>query len=346
MDYPYFDLNESVELELGDRVLAFGNLYGIASGNEQSSLMHGFVSAIAPLAARRGVYETPYDGPVYVVDAMTNNAGAAGGALTDYQGNLAGVLGKELRSSLTNVWLNYAVPVEEIRTSAQGIIDGISLNRERETTRRPEDPVTLAGLGLVLLPQIIARTPAYVERVLAGQPATVAGIQTDDLIVMVEGHIVQSRHDVITELSRIDRLDPVRLTIMRGSELLEIELVASPSPRLLHPANRPNRNHECFITSNVPRRFATYRWAASQSCCPWLRSRAQGDDLIPLQQQAVRAAANSVADSVVQIETLGGLERSVACSSAVVRRAVWWSPPMGILCRAHLTSSRNPILSW
>ena len=87
---------------MGDRALAFSNLYGIASGSEQASLLQGFVSAVAPLAARRGVYQTPYQGKVYVVDAMINNAGAAGGALTDRAGNLAGMLGKELRSSLTN----------------------------------------------------------------------------------------------------------------------------------------------------------------------------------------------------------------------------------------------------
>ena len=121
---PYFDLNEAIELEPGDRVLAFSNLYGIASGNEQASLLQGFVSAVAPLAARRGVYETPYDGRVYIVDAMTNNAGAAGGVLTDVQGRLAGMLGKELRSSLTNAWLNYAIPIAELRVAAQEILAG------------------------------------------------------------------------------------------------------------------------------------------------------------------------------------------------------------------------------
>ncbi len=50
-----------------------------------------------------------YDGPIYVLDAMTNNAGAAGGALTDDQGRLVGVLGKELRNAQNNTWLNYAL---------------------------------------------------------------------------------------------------------------------------------------------------------------------------------------------------------------------------------------------
>ncbi len=225
---PHFNLNDALELQVGDRVLAFSNLYGIASGSEQASLLQGFVSAVAPLAARRGVYETPYDGTVYVVDAMTNNAGAAGGALTDREGRLAGMLGKELRSSLTNVWLNYAIPIGELRESVQDILDGKTRSRAESQARRPDDPVTLMGLGLVMLPPVLPKTPAYVERTPAGFAAQEAGIQPDDLIVMVGDVVIQSRDDLIDELSYIDRLDPVQLTIMRGQELLVFELLMQP----------------------------------------------------------------------------------------------------------------------
>lgn len=225
---PHFDLSQAVELQVGDRVLAFSNLYGIASGNEPASLLQGHVSAVTPLAARRGVYETPYDGTVYVVDAMTNNAGAAGGVLTDGEGHLAGMLGKELRSSLTNVWLNYALPISELRPAVQDILDGKTRSRAASGAKRPDDPVTLAGLGLVLLPPVLAKTPAFVERVITPSPAQQAGIQPDDLVVMVSGVVIHSREDLLGELTYLDRLDPVRLTVMRGSELLEFELMAQP----------------------------------------------------------------------------------------------------------------------
>ncbi|MGC3969115.1 MAG: hypothetical protein QM775_17650 [Pirellulales bacterium] len=38
-------------------------------------------STITRLNARRGVFATPYEGSAYVLDAMTNNPGIAGGAL-------------------------------------------------------------------------------------------------------------------------------------------------------------------------------------------------------------------------------------------------------------------------
>ena len=46
-------------------------------------MQHGTIAVKTRLEARRGVFETPYHGPVYVLDAMTNNPGAAGGALTN-----------------------------------------------------------------------------------------------------------------------------------------------------------------------------------------------------------------------------------------------------------------------
>src|SRR5215470_1039049 len=87
-------------------------------------MLHGTIAATTTLAARRGAYETPYQGPVYVLDAMTNNPGAAGGALTNSRGQLLGMLGKQLRSSRNNTWLNFALPapkrVEAFKNTESG----------------------------------------------------------------------------------------------------------------------------------------------------------------------------------------------------------------------------------
>src|SRR5207237_4931011 len=101
----HFAIEEGVSLKPGAKVLAFSNMFGVALGNEAASVLHGVVAAKTDLAARRGAFETNYHGPVYILDAMTNNPGAAGGALTDSKGRLAGLLGKELRSATSNIWL-------------------------------------------------------------------------------------------------------------------------------------------------------------------------------------------------------------------------------------------------
>lgn len=221
----HFDLQSAGEVSVGARVLAFSNLYGIAAGNEPTSVLHGVVSAVTELAARRGVFPSPYQGRVYVLDAVTNNAGAAGGALTDFSGNFVGMLGKELRNSADNTWLNYALPAAEVRTSVADILAGKSPGTESSASRNAaQTPVTTRDLGLVLVPNVLAKTPAFVEFVRPDGPAAQAGLQTDDLIVMVNGQAVQSQRDLESELQFIEAGDPLKLILLRDQQLLEVEL--------------------------------------------------------------------------------------------------------------------------
>lgn len=228
-DLPHFNLDEAVSLEAGQRVLAFSNLYGVAAGNEPTSVLRGIVSAKSDLTARRGAFETNYRGKVYVVDAMTNNPGAAGGALTDGKGRLAGLLGKELRNSQTNTWLNYAIPIGELAQAVVDIRAGKLRTASRdENAKKPKEAHTLALLGVQLVPDFLTKTPPFVESVRPGSPAAKAGIRTDDLILFVGEQLVPSHKQVIEELTFVDRVDPVRLTLQRGQELIEVELNLEP----------------------------------------------------------------------------------------------------------------------
>jgi S1-C subfamily serine protease len=224
----YFDLNQAVPLEIGSRVLAFSNLFGVAVGDEPSSVLHGVVSVLTTLNARRGTFQTPYRGPVYILDAMANNAGAAGGALTSRGGRLAAILGKELRSSANNTWLNYAVSISELTDSVRDILAGKTLPGPSADEAKPAEPMTLRRLGLTLVPDILPSTPPFVDGTRLGLPAARAGLRPDDLIVLVGERRVQSCQDVVECLSYIDRVKPVKLTILREQELLDVQLQASP----------------------------------------------------------------------------------------------------------------------
>ena len=92
--FDHFDLAHAAVGEVGTRVWAVSNLFGVATGDEPDSVQHGVVAAKTQLDARRGVYETPYHGPIYVIDCITNNPGAAGGALVNLQGRIAGHAGQ------------------------------------------------------------------------------------------------------------------------------------------------------------------------------------------------------------------------------------------------------------
>ncbi len=222
-DLPHFDLDKAVRLEPGDRILAFSNAFGVAQGNEPASVQEGVVSVVTNLAARRGVFDTAYRGPVYVLDAVVNNPGSQGGALVTRRGELAGILGKELRNSLNNTWLNYALPIEQLRESIDAIRAGkFAVRQEEQPLKKPAKSVRLAALGIVLVPDILERTPPYVDGVVPDSPAAKAGLQPDDLIVLVGDTLVQSCKALNTELEYIDSADPVRLSVIRGQQLVEL----------------------------------------------------------------------------------------------------------------------------
>ncbi len=229
---PAFNLDKAVALAAGTRIFAVSNLFNVAMGDEQASVQNGSVSVVTKLEGRRGVFETPYHGPVYVLDVTTNNPGAAGGALVTHRGELAGILGKELRNSLNNTWLNYAVPIDQVRQSVEDIKAGkfISL-KELPPEKKPAHPMDVGILGITLVPDVLERTPAYVDQVRPGTAAARAGMQPDDLVLLVGNHLTQSCKSLQKELEMIDRADAVKITILRGQDLIELTLQAGPDDK-------------------------------------------------------------------------------------------------------------------
>ncbi len=222
---PHFDLARAVDARSGTRVLALSNLFGVATGNEPVSVQHGVVSAKTLLAARRGTFDTPYDGPVYVLDAMTNNPGAAGGALVTRDGRLVGILGKELRNSLNHTWLNYAVPIEQVRPTVEQILAGKYVaETEKKKDRKPARSLTLADLGIVMVPEVLPRTPPYVDLVRPDSPAGRAGLKPDDLVILVRDRLIQSCRMLREEFQYIERDATVHMSVMRNGQLMEFTL--------------------------------------------------------------------------------------------------------------------------
>jgi serine protease Do len=225
-ELPYFPINQQTTAQWGDPVIAVSNLFNIATGNEPASVMQGSIASINDLQARRGTFKTPYKGEVLILDLVANNPGAAGGAVVDVQGQLVGMLGKELRDSTTGVWLNYAVPASSLRQAIGDIIAGRKSIAPAETnpTLARDKSHNLKSLGLVMVPDVLETTPAFVDHVLPESTAADAKLQPDDLILLVNGVRVESQRSFRSILRTIDRRDKVELTVQRDTEILPVVL--------------------------------------------------------------------------------------------------------------------------
>ena len=218
-----FDLSRAAQASTGQRVFAISNLFGIAAGNESCSAQKGVIMASTPLTTRRGKTKSLYQGRVYVLDAMTNNPGASGGALIDLQGRLVGILGKEIRDEQAGIWLNYALPMDVVKSSVDRILSG-NTTVQSFGLKAVAQPHRISDLGITLIPDVLAKTPPFVDQVREGSIAQRSGVQTNDLILLLNDQRADSRKSLEKMLATINRADSFYVLVQRGQELIRIHV--------------------------------------------------------------------------------------------------------------------------
>jgi S1-C subfamily serine protease len=264
LDLACFDVAEAAKRPLagpGDVVIGFTNQFEIALRDEPLSAQRGVVGAYTKLSGKLGAFDFPYKGDVYVTDAITNNPGSAGGALTTRKGELLGVIGRELKNTQTNTWMNYAIPVgakvdvtvrenDKDRTVAVSLPEFVAkgMRGEYRPTKRERPTAGEGGwAGIVFVPNVLARTPAYVEAVLPDSPAEKAKLQPDDLVSFVDGEPVGSIAAFDEYLrTRTRPGSTVRLEVRRGGTLqpVELTLTAPPARAPVAPQPPPKKDNE------------------------------------------------------------------------------------------------------
>ena len=94
----------------------------------------------------------------------------------------------DLRNSLSDTWINYAVPI-------QVLADFIDKGRKGEykpLIKAKATPGPAGFHGIILVPNVVERTPRLVDGVRYESPASKAGLLPDDLIIYVDGEPVSS----------------------------------------------------------------------------------------------------------------------------------------------------------
>lgn len=225
--FPFVDWKKSTELRPGHPVMIFSNVYHVATGREPASVIHGVLACETPLQAGFGRWQFPVKAPVYILDAVTNNSGAAGGLLTDANGRLAGLLGRELRHTETNMWVNYSVPWHVLKPAINELMNGrrIVASSSADSDRKMISALSMTSdFGFTLLPGILKKTPAYVDRVIPKTPAGQSGLQRGDLVLMVNDQVVQSTDDLRAALATYRKGQTVSLTISRQDSIQTFSL--------------------------------------------------------------------------------------------------------------------------
>jgi S1-C subfamily serine protease len=185
--------------EPGEHVLALGTVYAAAG---RPSVAFGIVSA----ASR-------FDGRAIQVDCGIDPANA-GGALVDLEGALVGVPVLVDRKLGDDSGVGFAVPCARIETALPRL--------------RAGDELEPAFLGIALPKGDPALAPSLeggvrVEGVLPGAAAKAAGIETNDVIIKVDGLRIRGVRAFVTALSDKAAGDEVSIVVLRAGVELTLE---------------------------------------------------------------------------------------------------------------------------
>ena len=139
----WFELSEKPIVQRGDWVVAVCNAFKVADKAEPISATLGIVSLESEMEAKLTKRDFAFRGELFLIDAITSNPGAAGGAVLTTDGRLAGMVGKIINSSETNTRLNYAVPCNVLHDFVTGDADALAAKQAAET----KSPIAEQDIG-------------------------------------------------------------------------------------------------------------------------------------------------------------------------------------------------------
>ncbi len=207
---PALQLGDSSGLEVGQRVLAIGNPFGL-----YRSLTTGIISSLdRTMKTPKGALLKE----LIQTDAAIN-PGNSGGPLLDADGRLIGINTAILSQSGDSAGIGFAVPINSLKRILPELI---STGRVRRPNMGWQVVDTDQGpMVLRVMPDGVAQRGGVraIEQILTGGGA-VRGFQRDiesaDLIYKVNGERVHNRDEVEDSIRRTKPSETVRLTLRRG----------------------------------------------------------------------------------------------------------------------------------
>lgn len=217
----FFELSADSVGKKGDWIIALSNAFKVADKDEPVSAMLGVISLRTTMEARLTKRDVAYRGELVLIDAITSNPGASGGAVITPDGRLVGIVGKIINSSETNTRLNYAVPTQVLHEFVAG---KASVNGEAQPVMEQQD----VEFGVVLFKLGGRNNPAYIDRVVRGSPAAKAKLKSDDMIVSIAGEKIGNLKDYAESLKSLRPEEEVLMIVKRGVEMVRVRI----APRL------------------------------------------------------------------------------------------------------------------
>ena len=193
---------DSEELQVGDFVLAIGNPFGIGQ-----TVTSGIVSALGRTGLNVGGYED------FIQTDASINPGNSGGALVDLDGKLVGINSAIMTMAGGNVGIGFAVPTAMAREVMDQLVEFGEVRRGQLGIHIQDVTPSIAeALNLD------SAVGALVSQVLPGSAAEEAGLQAGDVIIAIDGRLVEDSISLRNTIGLMRLGTDMEVTYIRDGE--------------------------------------------------------------------------------------------------------------------------------
>jgi len=233
------ELGDSSTLQVGQRVVAIGNPFGLAG-----TMTVGIISALGRTLPAQVLQEGGrFSNPEIIQTDAAINPGNSGGPLLDTRGRVVGVNTAIRSLTGTNSGIGFAVPVNTVKRIVPYLIEkgiyhypylGITYDT-RFSTAELAGPLGLPVTQGILIDQVTPGTAAARAGLRGGnREMEIAGTTVNaggDIIGAIDGYKLRDFDDLIAYLVRETEVgQKVTLTIIRDGKELEVPVTLGERP--------------------------------------------------------------------------------------------------------------------
>jgi S1-C subfamily serine protease len=213
--HAFAELGDSDKLQIGERVLAMGNPFSLATDFKPTVSM-GIVSGLHRYLPGDDEGNLIYADCIQV-DAPLN-PGNSGGPLFDAHGRLIGINGRVMGRSVggrrqAGSFVGFAIPINQIAAFLPDLIAGKDVHH-----------------GILGVELANGGPDVKITRVLTDGPADHAGLKPGDIVRSFHGRSVRSMTDLINRIGILPAGKTVKVGIERDGKPMEMDVVLGGRP--------------------------------------------------------------------------------------------------------------------
>lgn len=205
---------DSSKLRVGDFVVAIGEPFGLGQ-----TVTSGIVSALGRTGVRGAGYQN------FIQTDASINPGNSGGPLVNLRGEMIGINSMIYSPSGGNVGIGFAIPSNLAMDVMRQLVASGHVKRGVLGVEVQDVTPRIAELF-----GIKDRRGAVVTRVRAGSPAEAAGLHAGDVIVAVNGQVVNGEHDLRNIEGLTAAGTSVAVGLIRDGKRMVIDTELKPTP--------------------------------------------------------------------------------------------------------------------